>query len=354
MRDLASAVWRLERLSGYGSAFRALSVLSVSVLRHPDNNEKSKEHAVATSSDESARQRELDRYRVVDSLPEEAYNDIVRLAALVCGTPTALLSVLDRGRQWFKARTGFELTETPRDQAFCNHAIRTPDQLFEVPDTQADPSFANNPLVTGKTAVRFYAGMPLVTPGGAAIGTVCVLDHIPRSLNNVQRAALSSLARLTMNLLELRHKERELERAMQLTTPSAPEAPIESPSSNLSHCTVAIFEVQDVGAAVSRMGERTFERLVQRLEETLQAYLRPSSHDSVCRVSGCAELIAVLHGSDTITALQALRERTVAFETETKLRVLTATGDSEFENEPLESIFQRADEARTTAREAQN
>src|SRR5579871_2985132 len=144
--------------------------------------------------DEAQRQRELDRYRVVDSLPDEAYDDIVCLAAAVCGTPTALISMIDRGRQWFKARNGFDRPETRRDEAFCDHAIRAPQQLFEVRDATADARFAANPLVTATNGVRFYAGMPLVTPAGAAIGTVCVLDRVPRALDDAQRASLSALA----------------------------------------------------------------------------------------------------------------------------------------------------------------
>src|ERR1700760_4656332 len=116
------------------------------------------------STSETERQRELDSYRIVDSLPETAYDDIVRLASALCGTPMALVSLIDRDRQWFKSKIGFEPSETRRDEAFCNHAIRTPDRLMEVHDATTDARFANHPSVTGGANIRFYAGMPLVTP----------------------------------------------------------------------------------------------------------------------------------------------------------------------------------------------
>src|SRR5262245_42997324 len=114
--------------------------------------------------DESARQRALDGYRIVDSLPEAVYDDVVRLAAAICDVPIALLTVVDRDRQWFKSRIGTDLDGTPRDVAFCDYAIRDPGRLLEVPDTRQDTRFVANPLVTGAPGVRFYAGMPLVSP----------------------------------------------------------------------------------------------------------------------------------------------------------------------------------------------
>src|SRR5688500_20216132 len=122
-----------------------------------------------TALSEPERQRALDIYRVVDTLPEAAYDDIVRLASLLCDAPIALVSLIDRDRQWLKARTGFDLSQTPRDIAFCDHAIRAPDSLFEVADATRDARFEHNPLVNQADAVRFYAGMPPATPNGAAI-----------------------------------------------------------------------------------------------------------------------------------------------------------------------------------------
>lgn len=298
--------------------------------------------------DEAQRQRELDRYRVVDSLPDEAYDDIVRLAAAVCGTPTALVSMIDRGRQWFKARTGFDRPETRRDEAFCDHAIRAPQQLFEVRDATADARFAANPLVTAAGGVRFYAGMPLVTPAGAAIGTVCVLDQVPRELDAAQRASLSALARLTMNLIEGRQRERDLERQLKLGSDGADTA---QSAAQPQHCTVAIFEVGAAAAEAARRGERRFERLLHDLTQALEGALRPGSGDSVSRVSGCAELIAVLHGEDD-AVLEPLRRRAAEFAQQHGIALLCAASRSHTPDELLQGIFLRADEELTRIKNA--
>ncbi|WP_245559032.1 GAF domain-containing protein [Arenimonas oryziterrae] len=292
--------------------------------------------------DELARQRALDTYHLVDSLPEAAYDDITRVASALCGVPIALISLIDRDRQWFKARTGLAATQTRRDEAFCDHAIREPDRLMEVPDALGDARFVDNPLVTGELGIRFYAGMPLVTPGGAPIGTVCVIDREPRELNEAQREGLASLARLTMNLMEARHRERELERAAFLAS-AVPEPVPVAPSIDHSAFTVAIFEVQDLAGAGARLGERAAERVVLDLENALHDGLRPGSGDSASRATGSAEVIVVLHGKDVGDALQRLQERVFAFERETGLHVLSGHADSEAANERVESVFLRAD-----------
>lgn len=300
--------------------------------------------------DEAQRQRELDRYRVVDSLPDEAFDDIVRLAAAVCGTQTALVSMIDRERQWFKASTGFAESQTRRDEAFCDHAIRTPELLFEVTDAHLDPRFADNPHVTGGPRIRFYAGMPLVTPAGAAIGTVCVFDQEPRALNDVQRRALSSLARLTMNLIEGRDRERERERTAQLASgldPAGPGHAAAADNSKAAFCSIVIVEIENACEIMKQKGERTFDRLLHGLHETLESRLRSSSGDNVSRVSGCAEFFVLLHGKESEQSLQAVRESVSQFEQETGLQTRWASAHSEFANERLEEVFLRADRALT-------
>lgn len=300
---------------------------------------------MASTVDESQRRRALDTYRVVDTLPEAAYDDIVRLAALICGVPVALVSLIDRDRQWFKARVGMELQETSRDVAFCDHAIRQPELLMEVRDARLDPRFSANPLVTGEMGIRFYAGMPLVTPGGAAIGTVCVIDQQPRELDAAQRSALAALARLTMNLLEGRQRERELERAALLATVVAAEPAPAAPASAPVPCCVAIFEVQHFAGVCAQRGERTMERALARLEALLDAPLRHARGDSVSRVSGGAEVIVVLHGGDVAPLLQSLCAAVAAFEAETGLTILSVAVDADPPGEPVGRVFMRADEA---------
>ena len=202
--------------------------------------------------DESARQRALDIYRVVDSLPEAAYNDIAYLASVLCDTPIALVSLIDRDRQWFKASQGFAETGTRRDEAFCNHAIETPLDIMEVRDAKNDPRFESNPLVTGEHSIRFYAGMPLVTEAGAAIGTVCVLDRQPRELNDRQRKGLQALARLTMTLLDAGLNERELQRKILLAEVAQAEPTPHVPTPK--NFSVAIFQAQDLAYTARLIG----------------------------------------------------------------------------------------------------
>ena len=145
----------------------------------------------------------LHRYQILDTAREAAFDDITQLAALICGTPMALISLVDDDRQWFKSELGLGVSETPIGSSICAHAIRQPG-LFVVPDTLADARFVHNPLVTGDPNLRFYAGAPLHTADGVPLGTVCVLDSQPRSLSAQQAEALQALARQTMAQIELR------------------------------------------------------------------------------------------------------------------------------------------------------
>ena len=153
---------------------------------------------------EAERIAALREFELLDTSAEQSYDDMTMLAAMICNTPMAMISLIDTDRQWFKSRVGLEATELPRELAFCPHAILCPDQLLMVPDATQDSRFADNPLVTGAPKVRFYAGAPLVTPEGHAIGTLCVVDRKPQSLSAAQQAALQALARQTMVQLELR------------------------------------------------------------------------------------------------------------------------------------------------------
>jgi PAS domain S-box-containing protein len=159
--------------------------------------------------DETRRVETLRQYSVLDTLPEQALDDLTALAAQICGAPIALISLVDENRQWFKARFGTEMRETPRDISFCGHAVHERD-LFIVPDATQDKRFAQNPLVTGEPRIRFYAGAPLVNSDDAALGTLCVIDHVPRTLTPEQEQALRVLARQVMTHLELRRHTREL------------------------------------------------------------------------------------------------------------------------------------------------
>ena len=150
--------------------------------------------------------RALRAYRVLDTEAEAAYDSLVRLAASICGTPIALVSLIDASRQWFKANYGLDgVAETPRAWAFCDYAIRGHD-VFEVADARSDERFSANPLVVADPLIRFYAGAPLITPDGDAIGTICVLNREPGALTATQREQLTLLARLVMDELERRKR----------------------------------------------------------------------------------------------------------------------------------------------------
>lgn len=165
---------------------------------------------------ESQRLSELYRFRILDTLPEEDYDQIVQLASQICKTPISFISLIDINRQWIKARVGIEAEETDRKLSFCGHAILGED-VMEVPDTLEDERFADNPFVAGEPNVRFYAGVPLVTANGYKVGSLCVLDSKPRHLEKEELFALKVLARQVMRLLELRHKNLELEQQAKLT-----------------------------------------------------------------------------------------------------------------------------------------
>ncbi len=158
---------------------------------------------------EAQRLAALRNYDVLDTPPERDLDDLATLAAQICETPIALISLVDEDRQWFKSKVGLELSETSRDVAFCGHAILQPD-LLVVPDAQLDPRFVDNPLVTGAPKIRFYVGTPLVTPEGDALGTLCVFDRVPRTLDARQMEGLRVLGRQVMTQLNLRRQARDL------------------------------------------------------------------------------------------------------------------------------------------------
>jgi GAF domain-containing protein len=152
---------------------------------------------------EEDRLEALRRYRILDTSPEEAFDDLVHAAALLCRTPICLISLVDATRQWFKAKKGLEEPQLPRESAFCAHAILGTDVLV-VSDAYMDPRFASNPLVQDTPHIRFYAGAPITTIEGLGLGTLCVIDRVPRTIGPEEARALRGLARQVMIQLELR------------------------------------------------------------------------------------------------------------------------------------------------------
>ena len=179
------------------------------------------------SADEKRRLAALGQYQILDPPPEPVFDDITRLAAWTCQAPVALVSLVASTRLWFKSRCGLEVEETPRDASFCAHAILGR-ELFVVPDTHEDPRFAGNPLVEEPPHVRFYAGAPLCTPEGYALGTLCVIDYRPRTLTSTQERSLVILSHQVSRELELRRSlhllDRERERSDRLLRNILPAA----------------------------------------------------------------------------------------------------------------------------------
>lgn len=164
-------------------------------------------------ANEPERLQALRRYEILDTAPEQEFDDIVLLASRICEAPIATISLVDENRQWFKSKVGTELKETSRDIAFCAHGILQAD-VFVVKDAAQDERFADNPLVTGESRVRFYAGAPLIAEGGQSLGMLCVNDHIPRELTDEQKQSLQALSRQVVAQLELRRKIRQLEQTI--------------------------------------------------------------------------------------------------------------------------------------------
>ena len=153
-------------------------------------------------ANEAQRLDALRQAHILDTPPEEAFDDLTRLAAHICGVPIAAVSLIDSDRQWFKSVLGLEVRETPRSAAFCGHTILQT-EMFAVSDASADERFAENPLVTDDPHIRFYAGVPLLTPEGFAVGSLCVFDRVPRHLTADQETALRTLARQAAGQIEL-------------------------------------------------------------------------------------------------------------------------------------------------------
>jgi GAF domain-containing protein len=171
------------------------------------------------SHHESKRIAALLEYHIVDTATEDAYDELALLAAEICEKPIGIISLVDEARQWFKARVGITLEQTPREIALCAHAILETEPLV-VPDALQDARFASNPLVTNEPSIRFYAGFPLVSPEGYVLGTLCVMDHKPGMLSSRQHAFMQTLGRQVMALLELRRASAKLSEALEtLRTP---------------------------------------------------------------------------------------------------------------------------------------
>lgn len=234
--------------------------------------------------DEADRLQTLKDYQILDTLPEREYDDIVGIASRICNAPIALVSLVDADRQWFKARQGVDVAETGRDAAFCAHAILDKHNVLFVSDASKDSRFCDNPLVTNAPHIRLYAGSPLVSPSGHALGTLCVIDSEARELSSDQLTSLEALARQATSLLELRGRTRQLEQCrvnLELSNEAlgdfayAASHDLQQPIRGIGSLTE--FFIEDFG---SQIDEKATDRLrmIQRLSQRSQKMLQQMLH----------------------------------------------------------------------------
>ena len=259
--------------------------------------------------DEPARLEALRRYHVLDTPPEQCFDDLTKLAAYICKTPIALVTLVDAERQWFKARVGIDICETQRNISFCAHAILGREPLV-IPDARQDQRFASNPLVSGPPNLRFYAGAPLITREGHALGTLCVADPEPHELSRGQREALQSLARQAAAQLELRRSVLELEQALaegerterllrKTVSFQAPVEPVRRVAARRRHALGMALATFVLGGGLSLWGAYATARL------------GPGAHPASSVFLGVGLLLSLLAAAGVWT-LAATRSRALA------------------------------------------
>jgi two-component system cell cycle sensor histidine kinase/response regulator CckA len=276
---------------------------------------------------EDRRLATLKSYDVVDTLPEEAFDDLVLLASQICGTPMAQISLVDGDRQWFKAKIGFTASETPRDIAFCAHTILTPDKVMEIPDTSADPRFAGSPLVTAGPRIRFYAGTPLMAADGQALGALCVMDQTPRQLLPDQVKALRALGRGVVAQLESRRQSRVLAAQSAMAEKSR-------------RALLSVLEDEKRTGRNLRESEERFRQVVENIDEVF--WMSDVEKNAIIYISpgyeriwgrACAELYASsrtwlesIHADDRDRVLRAAITKQAAGTYDETYRILRSDG----------------------------
>lgn len=252
--------------------------------------------------DEARRLQALQDLELLDSLPEQAFDDLAELAKAICQVPIALVSLIDVDRQWFKACVGLDASQTPRDEAFCAHAILTPDELMVVPNAELDPRFATNPLVLHAPYIRFYAGAPIISPSGHPLGTLCVIDQTPRDLSAEQYSALQALARQVGVLLGLREAQLQREKENLLLSRQVIEALADD---------LAVHAPLRHGQRIATVGQlasgiaHDFNNTLQAINSTLQLIDRRAERPAdIKHLVGLGQR-AVTHAAELVARLQS-------------------------------------------------
>ncbi len=309
-------------------------------------------------SDEEGRLRALERYDVLDTVAEVPFEKIVALVQQVLDVPMCAVSLIDRHRQWFKARRGLDVCETARDVSFCTHAIKTPEPLV-VRDAAADPRFAQNPLVVGPPFIRAYAGIPLRTPEGYNIGSLCAIDTKPREFPEPQIAVLASFAKLVVDELELRqiassdHLSGALSRRAFMAQAIAEAERARRYDRPLS---LAVLDIDFFKKVNDTYGHAAGDVAIKRIAEAAMAAVRGS--DAVGRIGG--EEFALLMPETTADNARLFAERLRAtiegldIDAPPKIRVTVSIGVAQFDGdaEKIEATLARADRALYAAKHA--
>ncbi|WP_374622295.1 GGDEF domain-containing protein [Pandoraea sp.] len=316
--------------------------------------------------DEAERLAALRRYAILDTPPEPAFDRIVRLASHLLGAPISLVSLIDESRQWFKARQGLEVSQTPRSIAFCAHAILGDDVLV-VPDARADRRFADNPLVTGAPNIRFYAGAPLRTPEGHRLGTLCVLDRRPHTLDDEKRALLADLSALVVDALELRRVNQVLgDMAMRDGLTGAlnrraflmqAERLFSSIRAQQRRLSVLMLDIDHFKRVNDTWGHAIGDRVIVALTLVLRATLRKGT--VIGRLGG-EEFAVLLPEADAQRAIQAAERLLVAIggasvpgpNGPVRFTASIGIGSLAPEDTDFGTLLQRADRALYSAKQA--
>jgi diguanylate cyclase (GGDEF)-like protein len=266
--------------------------------------------------DEAERLAALHSYNILDTACEDAFDNIAHLAAELTGSPISLISLVDADRQWFKARVGLEQTETPRAESFCAHAILSPGEPLVVADATLDPRFSDNPYVQAPDGVRFYAGVPLVNPEGAALGTLCVVDGTPREMSEAQRQIMRRLAETVVTTLELRramNRVRDLALADPLTGIGNRAALIDALERAIAHqkrhgdgFALLYLDLDGFKNVNDSLGHAAGDDVLREVAATLVATLR--REDVSARIGG-DEFAAILVGDVKKAKMAAERIR---------------------------------------------
>lgn len=326
--------------------------------------------APARPFDETLRQKALDAYKILDTAPEEAFDDLVAIASSICRMPMGAVTLIDRDRQWLKSKLGLDGDETLRQDAFCAHTILEPQRVLVVEDTHQDPRFSDNPFVRDLPHLRFYAGAPLVTSDGHALGSLCVMDAAPGHLSDEQIKALQALARQVVQLLELKRVSHDLENLvreqawfedrLQKENASLMSETRTDPLTGLGNrralreaqqaletsgqmAWVALLDIDHFKAINDTHGHPKGDEVLVALADTLRHHVRDG--ETVVRQGGeeFAFLLPNMGATEALGRMEALRQAVGA--ANHPLPCTVSIGLACWTEGPIDDAVQRADEA---------